>query len=198
MGVTVSETLQSLSNNTLEGLSGLYKEIIVEHAKHPRRKGRPASCRFCQDGKNPLCGDQITVFCEVESSTTGVSLPCLRVGFDGSGCSISQASASMMCESVSDKSVPEIRKIMEKAECVYTGKCAAAAPDDIEDDIDALAGVAKFPVRVKCAALAWKSLELLLNEHFDSEGRIKANDVGCDSPVCGKTKRIKIISTESN
>jgi hypothetical protein len=87
---------------------------------------------------------------------------------------------------------------MEKAECVYTGKCAAAAPDDIEDDIDALAGVAKFPVRVKCAALAWKSLELLLNEHFDSEGRIKANDVGCDSPVCGKTKRIKIISTESN
>ncbi len=198
MGVSVSDALQSISNNTLEGLSGLYKEIIVEHAKHPRRKGRPASCRFCQDGKNPLCGDQITVYCEVEAIDGGIGLPCLCVGFDGSGCSISQASASMMCDTVSNKSVLEIRKIMEKAESIYTGRSPVAAPDDIEDDIDALAGVAKFPVRVKCAALAWKSLEILLNEHFDGDGRMKANDVGCETQACAKTKRIKIISTESN
>jgi nitrogen fixation NifU-like protein len=198
MSANISDTLQAISNNQLDGLAGLYKEIIVEHAKHPRRKGRPACCRYCQEGKNPLCGDQITVFCEVDTLQKDMICPRIRIGFDGSGCSISQASASMMCEAVSEKTVPEIRKVLERAEGVYTGRVAQKNPEDIDEDIDALAGVAKFPVRVKCAALAWKSLELLLNEHFDNEGKMKPDDVGCDAPKCTPARRIKIISTETN
>lgn len=196
MSVRVADIAQSTSN--LEGLASLYKEIIVEHAKHPRGKGRPACCRYCQEGKNPLCGDQITVFCELEPNINGAEPPHIRVGFDGAGCSISQASASMMCESVSAKNVLEVRRILARAEAIYTGRAPAKDPDDLDDDIDALAGVSKFPVRVKCAALAWKSLEILLNEHFDNDGRVKANDVGCDAPACTPSRRIKVISTESN
>ncbi len=193
--VNISEAVKMTG---MDGLGNLYKEIIVEHSRHPRSKGRPASCRYCQEGKNPLCGDQITVFCEVEPAYGDSNLPRIRVGFDGSGCSISQASASMMCEAVSAHTVPEIRVISARAEGIFTGRTPARNPDDIDEDIEALAGVAKFPVRVKCAALAWKSLELLLNEHFDENGRMKANDIGCDAPVCANSRRIKIISTESN
>jgi nitrogen fixation NifU-like protein len=187
-----------MAPNAVDGVGSLYKEIIVEHARRPCNKGRPACCRYCQEGKNPLCGDNLTVFCTVNAGSDTSEPPRISVGFDGSGCSISQASASMMCQACNNLTVDQIRSVITRAEGIYTGKAQPADPDDVSEDIEALAGVSKFPVRVKCAALAWKSLEILLNEHFDKEGRVKENDIGCDIPACATARRLKIISTESN
>lgn len=179
-----------MSGAGMAALSGLYQEILMDHAKRPRCKGHPGECKFCQEGKNPSCGDEITLFCQVDTSA---AQPLISVHFEGSGCAISQASASMMCELVQKVPVPRARATIHKAEEIYTGKRAPEETEDVEEDIEALAGVGKFPVRVKCAALAWKSLELLLERHFDESGRLKVDEAtckDCKEKVC----RLRIVS----
>lgn len=173
-------------------LNDLYQEVIVEHARRPRFKHKPAVCRFCQEGVNPSCGDTLTVFCEVEHQGFEERL---SVTFDGVGCSISQASASMMCEALQSVTLAQTQDWIQKAEGIYTGKHTVSA-DDLTEDIEALHGVSKFPVRIKCAALAWKTLEVLLAENFDRQGLAK---VGCDAlekSTCRKEKKLRIVSTE--
>lgn len=177
-------------------LNSLYQEVILDHFKSPRFKCKEMSCRFCQAGKNPLCGDSIMIFCQVEKNKDNETL--LSVGFDGSGCSISQASASIMCESLQSVSLKEAFETIKNAENIYTGKTSINS-DDLEGDIEALHGVSKFPVRIKCAALPWKTLSLLLQDNFDENGVPKA---GCDKLInCAKSptnqRKLKIVTTEN-
>lgn len=185
---------ENLKTSQLIELNSLYQEVIVDHSRRPRFKTKSMPCRFCQEGKNPLCGDVITVFCQVEMQG---KCPLLSIGFDGSGCSISQASASIMCDSLQNVSLEKTQKLINHAESIYTGKLVINATD-LDEDIDALNGVSKFPVRVKCAALPWKTLDLLLNDNFDENGMPKP---GCDKlENCLKSnnnqRKLKIVTTE--
>ncbi len=189
----------SVMSKETPNLGELYQEIIVEHSKRPRCKGRVEGCQFCLEGKNPLCGDQITLYCQLQDPTTGSPEPRIKVTFEGSGCSISQASTSMMCEAVNNKTVKEARAQIEKVEGIYTGRSEPKSEDDLEEDFEALQGVSKFPVRIKCAALAWKTLELLLNDHFDENGYQRPESLACklNDPCGGKSRKLKtIITTE--
>ncbi|MFZ9519916.1 MAG: Fe-S cluster assembly sulfur transfer protein SufU [Silvanigrellaceae bacterium] len=186
-------------NRETPNIGELYQEIIVEHSKRPRCKGRVEGCQFCLEGKNPLCGDQITLYCQLAAPTLANQEPKITVSFEGSGCSISQASTSMMCESVSNKTVTEARAQIQKVEAIYTGRAERRNEDDIEEDVEALQGVSQFPVRIKCAALAWKTLELMLNENFDERGfqRLESQVCKLNEPCGSKSRRLtKIITTD--
>lgn len=189
------KNMQSSSYNTPQNieLTDLYQEVIREHCKRPRFKGRIDHCQFCQEGKNPLCGDTVTIFCDLSGQEAQKNL--LSLHFEGSGCSISQASASIMCEMLQNVDFREAQKLIEHAENIYTGK-EKLQSDDLDADVEALNGVSKFPVRVKCAALPWKTLELLLQENFDENGQPKAGCNKLTNCVQNKTKKLKIVTTE--
>lgn len=140
----------SSNSNPLESL---YREVILEHYQHPRNKGRLEEAGVTVRLNNPSCGDQIELFLKVD--------PQGRVEaarFEGSGCSISQASASMMTERLTGLSVDEALEVAERFRQLLRGD-PEAARDPRLGDLIALQGVCKFPVRVKCAALAWEAFE---------------------------------------
>lgn len=137
-------------------MEDLYREIILDHYRQPRNRHAIESPSCSADGSNPLCGDQVTVAVVVDGDRI------TEVGFSGQGCSISQASASMMTEYVRGRTVAEARAGVDAFQQMMTSGTVAGLEGF--DDIDALVGVAKFPARVKCASLAWKTLEQALNE----------------------------------
>lgn len=183
--------------NQTQELSHFYQEVIMDHFKHPRFKGSVQDCRFCQEGKNPLCGDVISLYCKVllKESALPKNESILQVHFDGSGCSISQASASIMCEIVHNMNVQEAKCAIQNAEKVYTGK-KKVNPENMESDMDALHGIGQFPARIKCAALPWKTLECLLAENFDTNGCPKASSCEKHLNAQKQTRKLKIVSTE--
>jgi len=132
-------------------LDEIYKEVILDHYKNPRNKREmPEAERTCSRN-NPLCGDEITVFLHEEDGKV------LDVSFVGQGCSISQASASMMTQAVSGKTVEDVGALTTQVRGMLTGD---VEPDEETfGELVALKGVVKYPVRVKCAALAWDVLE---------------------------------------
>ena len=135
-------------------LDDLYREIILDHYRKPRNHD-PLHAPSCQaDGANPLCGDTIHLEVALDGDTIE------EIAFAGMGCSISQASASMMTEYVKGRSVQAAREGAEAFQRMMT----SGETQSVEgfDDIDALQGVAKFPARVKCASLSWKTLEQAL------------------------------------
>lgn len=135
-------------------LDDLYREIILDHYRRPRNHDPLQTPTCSADGANPLCGDQIHLEVALDGDTIS------EIAFAGAGCSISQASTSMMTEYVKGRTVREARAAAEAFQrMMTTGEVV-----EIEgfDDIDALQGVAKFPARVKCASLAWKTLEQAL------------------------------------
>lgn len=135
-------------------LDDLYREILLDHYRQPRNHGGIEAPTCSADGSNPLCGDQVRIDVSVaDDRITDIS-------FSGRGCSISQASASMMTEYVKGRSVEEARRGIE----AFQQMMVTAESPGIEgfDDIEALLGVAKFPARVKCASLSWKTLEQAL------------------------------------
>jgi len=136
-------------------LEGLYREVILDHSSHPRNKGALDSADVVREGANPLCGDEIRVSIRVRDGIVE------NVRFEGKGCSISQASASMMTERVKGKSVEEARQAIAEFKGMMHGQ---EAPPDEMGDLEALQGVRKFPVRVKCATLSWITLELALED----------------------------------
>ncbi len=135
-------------------LDDLYREIILDHYRRPRNHDPLQTPTCSADGANPLCGDTI----HLEVSLDGETIS--EIAFAGAGCSISQASTSMMTEYVKGRTVREARGGAEAFQRMMT----SGEIVEIEgfDDIDALQGVAKFPARVKCASLAWKTLEQAL------------------------------------
>ena len=128
-------------------LDDLYKEVILDHYKNPRNKrGLPGAELSCRKN-NPLCGDEITIHAHIGDGRVA------EVTFEGSGCSISQASASMLTESLTGLSVQEAEKIASDFRGMMEGK---VEPDEESfGDLIALKGVVKYPVRIKCAVLAW-------------------------------------------
>jgi nitrogen fixation NifU-like protein len=138
-------------------LSALYQELILDHYRRPRNKGTLENADTSVEMKNPLCGDEICLQVAFE----GASVCDLK--FAGRGCSISQASASMMTQLVKGKSAEEIEAIRSRFRDLMLGD-PSAADDQALGSLRALSGVARFPARVKCALLAWNALETALSE----------------------------------
>jgi nitrogen fixation NifU-like protein len=145
----------------MPGLEDLYREIILDHYKSPRNRGELATPpAVSAQGHNPLCGDEITVYLQIDGDT----VTDIKVG--GSGCSISQSSASMMTQAVKGKSVADVKAIVRRFKGMMSidTEDEAPLPDVKLGDLEALQGVVKFPVRIKCATLAWNTLTEALAE----------------------------------
>ncbi len=151
-------------------LDELYRDILLDHYRSPRNRGDlDGRATHRASGANPLCGDELTIELEVEDGRVS------EVTFDGRGCSISQASASMMTVYLEGRSVDEA---LEAVGTFQQMMLKGQPPPDEFGDIEALAGVAKFPVRVKCASLPWKTLEQALadgNATITTDERSRGN-----------------------
>ena len=136
-------------------LDELYREVILDHYKAPRNRGELDPHTVRVEGLNPLCGDEIQVDVLLKDGEVQ------DIAFTGRGCSISQASASMMTEAVKSLSTDEVAELIDTFKAMMHGE-----PVDTEPlgDLEALEGVQKFPVRIKCALLAWTTLEQALRE----------------------------------
>ena len=137
-------------------LEDLYKEVILDHYRAPRNKGRLDPHDVALERNNPLCGDEIELFLKFD----GESLE--GVAFDGKGCSISQASASMMTEKVKGLSVKDAAELAETIKSMMAGQ-ADGDPNKL-GDLVSLKGVVKYPVRIKCALLGWNTLVEAIEE----------------------------------
>ncbi len=141
----------------MPGLEDLYREIILDHYRSPRNRGElPPPARMAE-GHNPLCGDEIQVYLDVADGKV------VDVKIAGQGCSISQSSASMMSAAVKGKSIDEIRALVRRFKQMMSIEEEDDATSGIDTsvklgDLEALQGVVKFPVRIKCATLAWNTL----------------------------------------
>lgn len=132
-------------------LDELYRELILDHYKSPRNKGPLPDADASVHLHNPLCGDEITLALAVEGGVIR------EARFTGQGCSISQASASMLTQAVKGRSLAEARQMLERFTRMVRGELE---PEEADlGDLAALAGVRRFPVRVKCAMLAWEALD---------------------------------------
>ena len=136
----------------------LYREIILDHYRSPRNKRRGVEGAIAVKHDNPLCGDELHLTVDVQNGSLA------DVAFDGKGCSISQASASMMTEAVQGKSVNDALELTEAIRQMMHGTHPGERWADDMGDLMALEGVAKFPVRVKCALLAWMALKDALGQ----------------------------------
>src|SRR5258708_35062575 len=154
----------------MPGLEDLYREIILDHYRNPRNRGEltsPPATRV--EGFNPLCGDEVVVYLDVEDGRV------TDVKINGQGCSISQSSASMMSSAVKGKTIDEVRALIRAFKAMMSiheqRLDGDAGPGEDEDhaevklgDLEALQGVVKFPVRIKCATLGWNTLAQGLDE----------------------------------
>jgi len=139
-------------------LSALYQEVILDHNRRPRNFGEMAGADWRQEGRNPLCGDQLTVWLRMEEDTIA------DVSFVGTGCAISKASASMMTAAVKGKTREEAERLFTRFHDLVTGKLDAAAGHESLGRLAAFAGVSRFPARVKCASLSWHTMHAALHQ----------------------------------
>ncbi len=152
----------------MPGLEDLYREIILDHYRNPRNRGElPTPPAHRSEGFNPLCGDEIQVYLDVRDGVVE------DIRISGQGCSISQSSASMMSQAVKGRSLPEARALLHAFKSMMSiedghdhedGATSAAEPGVKMGDLEALQGVVKYPVRIKCATLAWNTLAQGLDE----------------------------------
>jgi len=141
----------------MSDLRDLYQEVILDHCKAPRNFRTPAEVTHEADGRNPLCGDTFTVFVDVEDGRIK------DIGFQGHGCAISTASASMMTECLKGKTLDEGRNLFEWFHQLLTTAPAPGTPAGPLGKLAVFSGVRGFPVRVKCATLAWHTLKAALD-----------------------------------
>jgi nitrogen fixation protein NifU and related proteins len=137
-------------------LDDLYQSIILDHNKRPRNFGAPAAVQRVAHGRNPLCGDEVTVWLRLDGDRVA------ELRFVGQGCAISKASASLMTEAVLGKTREEALALFERAHALFTGKTDMAAERKALGQMAALGGVSRFPVRVKCASLGWHAMKSAL------------------------------------
>jgi nitrogen fixation NifU-like protein len=143
----------------MSDLRELYQDVILEHSKTPRNYRELPAANNKAEGFNPLCGDHFTIYLDLEDGSIR------DVTFQGAGCAISKASASMMTQSVKGKSKEEAGKIFEKFHNLVTGH-GEGDPEAL-GKLAVFAGVSEFPVRVKCATLAWHTLQAALEGKQD-------------------------------
>jgi nitrogen fixation NifU-like protein len=154
----------------MPGLEDLYREIILDHYRHPRNRGElPTPPATRAEGFNPLCGDEIVVYLDADDGVVSD----IRIG--GQGCSISQSSASMMSAAVKGKTLDEVQAITRAFKGMMSiheqaldgddpGEPTEVDPEVKLGDLEALRGVVKFPVRIKCATLSWNTLQQAIEE----------------------------------
>ncbi|MDP3981328.1 MAG: SUF system NifU family Fe-S cluster assembly protein [Chlamydiota bacterium] len=141
----------------MSGLDELYQELILDHNRNPRNFRESTSANHHLEGYNPLCGDRLTLYIEIAEERIK------DICFKGSGCAISTASASLMTEAIKGKNIQDAKQLFS----VFQKALIGQEPIDLESlgKLAALAGVRKFPIRVKCATLAWHTLESILEGH---------------------------------
>jgi len=140
-----------------QSLRELYQEVILDHSRHPRHFGKLEHATNTAQGYNPLCGDRVSVHLIV-----GADGRIADVKFEGKGCAISQASASLMTEMVVGRTVAEVEKLMGGFVELVKGENVVDLSDDDRERLDVMAGVSAFPMRVKCATLAWHTMKSAL------------------------------------
>jgi nitrogen fixation NifU-like protein len=139
------------------GLRELYQEIILDHSRHPRHFGTLADANRTAEGFNPLCGDKVAIYLKVDDDDR-----IADVAFEGKGCAISVASASLMSEMLKGRKIDEAEALMGGfLELVKGGEGAELSADDREQ-LQVMAGVSAYPMRVKCATLAWHAMKSAL------------------------------------
>lgn len=138
----------------MSALDDLYQEVILDHNRRPRNF-RTIAGATAQEGYNPLCGDRLKVYVAVAGGRIA------DVAFEGSGCAISKASASLMTEALKGRTVDEARALFEQFQAMVTSPLGSDVPD--LGKLAALAGVREFPTRVKCASLAWHTVKAALD-----------------------------------
>ena len=134
----------------------LYQEVILDHGKNPRNFRQPEDANCEARGNNPLCGDQLTVYLKVDEGRL-----IRDAAFEGRGCAISMASASMMTQIVCGKTVSQVQSLFDKFHKLCTGEMEEFPQDEFTDDMEKLrvmSGVSRFPMRVKCATLSWHTM----------------------------------------
>jgi nitrogen fixation NifU-like protein len=140
----------------MNDLRELYQEVIFDHYRKPRNCHALDSANHKAEGYNPLCGDQVTVYLKVEDDVIQ------DVSFEGIGCAISTASASLMTDALKGKKVAEVERLFDDFHHMVTD--AQAQPHPALGKLEVLAGVREFPARVKCATLAWHTLQAALQD----------------------------------
>lgn len=143
-------------------LKDLYRDVIVDHNRNPRNFGKLVPADVHADGYNPLCGDKLTVYANLDGERIS------EVRFEGSGCAISVASASLLTEAVKGKSLAQVQELFESMHALLTQQDASADPSKL-GKLAALAGVREFPARVKCASLCWHTLNAALEHRADGQ-----------------------------
>ena len=143
----------------MEQLDGLYRDVILDHFKNSSHAGELPEAQIHYEGNNPLCGDEVTFHVQLADGKIA------RVRFRGKGCAISQAASSMLAEQLEGKTVVEAETLIEAMKNLMKGQEPNGSVD--LGDLEALAGVRKFPVRIKCAALSWNVVEQGLKEYAD-------------------------------
>jgi nitrogen fixation NifU-like protein len=138
-------------------LRELYQEVILDHSKHPRHFGKLTDATNTAQGHNPLCGDRVTVQLIVDNDNR-----IADIKFEGKGCAISQASASLMTDMVVGRTVAEAEKLMGGFLNLVKGEEVEGLDSDDRERLDVMAGVSAFPMRVKCATLAWHTMKSAL------------------------------------
>jgi len=130
----------------MSDLNKLYQSIILDHNKNPRHYHKLENANRHAEGNNPVCGDRLVIYVRLENDILR------EISFEGSGCAISKASASLMTENVQGSSRSEVQQLFERLKKMLAGD------GNVEGDLNALAGIRDFPVRVKCVTLAWETL----------------------------------------
>ena len=144
----------------MSDLRELYQELIIDHGRRPRNFGTLPNYSHRAEGFNPLCGDRLTLYLKVADGSIEAA------SFEGSGCAISVASASLMTEALQGRSVAQAETLFAAFHALVTG--VAPPPAVPLGKLQVLAGVREFPARIKCAMLAWHALHAALNEHAET------------------------------
>ena len=140
-----------------DSLRELYQEVILDHSRHPHHFGKLENATNTAQGYNPLCGDRVAVYLIV-----GQDGRIADVRFEGRGCAISQASASLMTDMIADRTVAQAEKLMGGFLNLVKGEEVKGLTEDDRERLDIMTGVSAFPMRVKCATLAWHTMKSAL------------------------------------
>ena len=147
---------------TEPGIDDLYREVILDHFRNPRHPGRVEDPDVGARGSNPLCGDELDVTLRIRDRTI------VEIRTQGKGCSISQATASMLTEVVSGKTLDETRILVDAFKGVMQGGAEVDSWPELMDDLRSLEGVRRYPVRIKCALLPWDALLAALDAYEET------------------------------
>jgi nitrogen fixation NifU-like protein len=144
---------------TDHALRELYQEVILDHSRHPRHYGVLEGANHKAEGYNPLCGDKVTVYLQLDAEGRVADIT-----FEGKGCAISQASASMMVDMLKGRSQAEAEQLMTGFLHLAKGENASELSEDDRERLEVMGGISEFPMRVKCATLAWHTFKNAVEE----------------------------------